>query len=366
MLLLNYRNYRQLSPRGLGSYGCKFRFKRLTRYWLPVADFDEPARNYAAPILTVVLPKEKIAELAATLEQPVQQLIEQSRGLLSSLISLSFIDQADPVQAIKWAMAGKEQVDHPLSQYCLHSSLRLWADRDRNIRSALDLEKVFPDLAETVDSLDTFNATPLAAQAKERFKQDLAQQKPIPWMVLDQVVDRLDKNNEADRKELIAIIELQMKMVPDSRQAILLADLYELSKDTTSSLAMLKRASGLNPLDAELKLRLSMNLIRIDDYERAEAVMKTIDRSKVRFEADYTFCRAVIAEWQGETGKALDLYADAITMRRYNPDYFFRYGRLLLSQSRNDDAGIALNWAVKIDSGDQMSAVVDKLLGRNP
>ena len=116
------------------------------------------------------------------------------------------------------------------------------------------------------------------------------------------------------------------------------------------------------PLDFEAKLRLAYGYVVLEQYADAKSVLETIDVSEIKFDADYPFCLGAIAEWEGDIKDALKKYEIAVEMRRYKPIYFLKYGKLLLQEGQQENAKKALEWAARIDAGEEIKQEAEKLL----
>ena len=85
-------------------------------------------------------------------------------------------------------------------------------------------------------------------------------------------------------------------------------------------------------------------------YEKAEHILSQVDPAQVRYDADYQYCLATLAEWRGNPDQALNYYAAAIEMRRYKPIYHLGYGKLLLAQGFGEKARLYLEWVARTDA----------------
>ena len=100
-------------------------------------------------------------------------------------------------------------------------------------------------------------------------------------------------------------------------------------------------------------------------YEKAEHILAQIDPEQVRYDADYQFCLAALAEWKGNPDKALNYYAAAIEMRRYKPIYHLRYGKLLMAQGFDEKARLYLEWAARTDAENTLKDEAVNPLAKN-
>lgn len=131
---------------------------------------------------------------------------------------------------------------------------------------------------------------------------------------------------------------------------ILLANTCEWSGDTSGTINALEGAVSADPLNSRVKLRLAMAYVGRKHYEKAEHTLSQIDSAQVRYDADYQFCLATLAEWMGHPDQALKYYATAIEMRRYKPIYHLRYGKLLMAQGFDEKARQYLEWVARTDA----------------
>ena len=140
----------------------------------------------------------------------------------------------------------------------------------------------------------------------------------------------------------------------DAAQWRLLADLHALDENLAARNQALAQAWSADPRDAATALAYASGCALLDDPAQADRILAEIDPSKVRQKADYPFCLATIAEWKQQPHAALRYYAQATDMCRFRPEYFLRYGRLLMAQGDRNAAQKALAWAARIDGGDHV------------
>ncbi|MFH0926361.1 MAG: hypothetical protein V1872_12170 [bacterium] len=337
-----------------------------------------PALKYTGPLTAVIFPKEQLEKITTVLNTPTEYLKKENKGYLASLIAFSYLNHADPVKAIEWAKARRQEDKMTRSQednktvseeprtnneamYIAYTAKKFWDARDRLIKTKLNLQDQFPELAQIFKFFNSPENINFLEQAQSEFETDI-KMKAIPWFILANYLQTLDVNNPNDLKQIIEIRKIQLVLDPSTYYWQSLANNYELAEDNLGMIDALKGAVSFNPLDFQSKLRLSYLYIVLEKNEEAESVLDKINPREVRYDADYLFCLGAIAEWKGKTGQAINKYKAAIEMRRYKSLYHLRYGRLLLKEKRIEEAKKALEWAVKIDTGEKVREEAEELL----
>jgi hypothetical protein len=315
-----------------------------TDYW------QSPSLRYMGPLSAIVFPNDKAEAVANALKMPFNKLKEQSDGYLASLIALSYLNHGNPMQAIEWAKVGATKIADPLPLYVAHLAGVWWESRDKIIQSSLNLQNQFPELAQIFRYFNSPQNQKFLQHAQHLFDQGF-NSNSLPWIVDQRYLHLLDRSEASELKQMLKLMKVRLTFDPSSTSDwIFLANTCEWSDDISGSIKALNGAVSSNPLDSKTKLRLAFGYIRLQHYEKAEEILEKIDRDQVRYDADYPFCMAALAEWKGNTGKALEKYAAAIEMRRYKPIYHLRYGKLLIEQGFEEKAKTYLEWTARTDA----------------
>jgi hypothetical protein len=313
-------------------------------YW------ESPSLEYMGPLSAIVFPADRAAAVGEAFEMPYSELQEQSNGYLASLIALSYLDHGDPRQTIEWAKIGAAKIADPLPWYIADLARIWWESRDKIIHSSLNLQNQFPELGQIFNYFNLPQNEKFLQNARHRFKQGFAQN-TLPWMISQKYLHLMDRSEVSEQSRMLKLIRVHAAYDPTStRNWILLANTCEWSGDTSGTISALEGAVSADPLNSRVKLRLAMAYVGRRHYEKAEHILSQIDPESVRYNADYLFCQAALAEWKGHPDKALNFYAAAIEMRRYKPIYHLRYGKLLMAQGFDEKARLYLEWAARTDA----------------
>ncbi len=315
-----------------------------TEYW------QGPSLGYMGPLAAIVFPEDKSEAIANALEMPFNKLREQSDGYLASLIAYSYLNHGNPIQAIEWAKVGAERIADPLPLYIAHLAHVWWNSRDKIIQSSLNLQNQFPELAQIFSYFDSPQNQKFLQRAQHRFDQAFDSNR-LPWIVIQRYLHFLDRSESSELMQILKLGRVRTSFDPSiTSDWIFLANTYEWSNDISGLIKALNGAVSSNPLDSTTKLRLAFGYIGLQQYENAKEILAIIDRDQIRYDADYPFCMAALAEWQGNMDEALENYAAAIEMRRYKPIYHLRYGKLLIEQGFEEKAKTYLEWTVRTDA----------------
>ena len=329
-----------------------------TAYW------QKPSLQYSGPFSAIVFPAGSTNAVSDAFKMPYSKLQERSNGYLATLIALSYLDHGNPVQAIEWSKTGAAKIPDQLPMYVAHLAESWWQSRDKIIHSSLDLQDQLPELGHIFDFFSLPQNKKFLQDARKRFEQGFSSN-ALPWMVYRRYIHLMDPSEKSELNRIIDALEVCTNYDP-TRTAdwIQLADSYGWSGDAAGSIRALQGAISSNPLDSSLKLRLAMAYVDLNQYEKAEHILARLDPEQVRYNADYPFCLAALAEWKEKPDKALDYYAAAIEMRRYKPIYHLRYGKLLIAQGFENKARPYLEWAVRIDAENTLKNEAVNLLAQ--
>ena len=152
--------------------------------------------------MAVVVPSEKSESVAMALRASLSAVKRQSDGYLATLIGISYLKHADPVQAIEWAKVGAQRLADPMPLYVAHAAEVLWKSRDNKPKSRIRLEESFPELERLFTYFKEPENTAFLDRAERRFDADLNTTTP-PWSILRAYLSMLDRSNPDDL-ELIA------------------------------------------------------------------------------------------------------------------------------------------------------------------
>jgi hypothetical protein len=305
----------------------------------------------AAPWMAVIHPRDGRRKVAAALGESETELFHAHRGRLAAMIALSYFDKADPVNCIRWAQIASRYIEDPLVWHAAHLGDKLWRDRDRRIGAALPLKERFAVLNGPDRFMASADVRIFLNEARERFAADLSGGR-LSWAVRQRLLGLLDRHDDRQRQEMIALIEADLATNPaDASRWRLLAALHALDDHPAARAQALAEAWSAAPQDYSTALSWARTCIQLDDPAKAEHILNQIEPAAVSQEADYAFCLAAVAEWRQQPRKALKYYAQAIDQCRYRAEYFLRYGRLLMAQGDTVAAKKALEWAARIVSG---------------
>ncbi len=317
--------------------------------------------RYMGPFMSVVAPEQYADKIADALNFSQETLRKESKGNLQALVGLSFLRQAHPVQAMEWSKSALKNINNPLPGYVAFLAGIQWKNRDRNIRSEILLQSQFPDLAELFEYFDDPDIQKFIKDAGRKFEKDIDTD-VIPWFILEAYISMLDKSNQEEFDLIVKIMKKRIKLNPDHSYCTFLANMYDWGEKRPEMLEALKQTVSAEPLDYKSKLKLAFGLVLLEKYSEAENVLEKIDLEKIKFDADYHFCLAAIAESKNKKSKALKHYKSAIQMRRYRAIYHLKYGKLLVEQGKKKEAEICLKWAAKIDANGKISEQATMLL----
>jgi len=329
-----------------------------TDYW------HSPSLAYMSPLSAIVYPADRTAAVSKAFEMPIGKLREQSNGYLASLIALSYLDHGDPKQSIEWAKVATTKIADPLPLYIAHLARIWWESRDKIIHSSLNLQNQFEQLGHLFHFFDLPQNEKFLQDARHRFRLGFSQN-TLPWLINQRYLHLMDRSETTELNRILKLIRARTAYDPTrTRDWTLLANTYEWSSHTAGLINALEGAVSADPQDSMMKLRLAMTYIGSKRHEKAEHIMAQIVPAQVRYDADYQFCLAALAEWKGNPDKALDHYAAAIDMRRYKPIYHLRYGKLLLAQGFGEKARLYLEWAAKTDAQSTLKDEAVNLLAK--
>ncbi|MDO9262449.1 MAG: hypothetical protein Q7U02_00685 [Desulfosalsimonadaceae bacterium] len=330
---------------------------------LPLSFWGSQLQKDGAPLMGVVYPAAELKRIVHACNTPLEQLRKTSNGYLTAFIGLAMLNAADPVQCIEWTQVSSNLINDPFPLQIGHLAERLWNTRNKSIENQLDMERPFPKLTGISTYFESDPVRKFLDKADRQFKIDESANR-LPWMIRRQLRDFLDQSNSADLEQLIHLLRQDVGNNPSRREDWqYLAELYEWKDDIENTVSALTGALDSGSFDNETALQIAYKYVQLGRKEQVRKIMTEIDPEKVKYNAHYFFCKASLAEWDGETGKALEYFAKAIEMRRYIPLYHLRYGELLLKEGRTQEARQALAWASRIDGKGDIKEQASRLLG---
>ncbi|MGA1841009.1 MAG: hypothetical protein ACMUIU_10320 [bacterium] len=317
------------------------------------------------PLMAVIFPAGNSELVSAALNMDQAKLKKESDGYLSTLIGLRFLDQADFVNAVEWAKTSVKKISDPLPLYIAHVANVYWQNRgDDFILSNIPLQNQFPDIAGIFHYFSDSENQAFLDRAKESFEKDL-QNGEIPWMILQMYTEILDKNDPVEFQIYINILKNRLSADPGNTGDYgweSLANAYEFVDNMPGMVEALEGYISANPFNDQARLRLAKGYILLNQYEKAKSIFQKTDTSELKGHGDLYFCLGAIAEKEGKIKKALKNYEKAIDLCCFRPVYHLRYGRLLLEEGKLDDAARALEWAARIDAGNEIKEEAQHLI----
>jgi hypothetical protein len=324
--------------------------------------FNKPSMRFMAPLMAIVYPAKQRALIVQTLQTPQADLEKESNALLAALIGLSYLRAGNPLQAVAWAKKSAAGTGDPLPYYVAHLAKTTWDKRADKILAGLSLERSFPELGKVVKYFTEPGNKKFFEQSADAFQKGL-EHNSLPWIIIHNYLNLLRIDDPRDREQIIAALNQALKLDPayDSYWETL-ADAYDWDHNTDGLVQTLQEWASASPLNFNAKLRLAYTLVLKEEYEKAEAILKQVDPAAVRYNADYDFCYAAIAEQAGRIRQALKYYRRAVENRHYKPLYHLRYGKLLLKMGLKESAKKELLWAGQIDAGGAINKEAEALL----
>lgn len=330
--------------------GTKTRIDLLAYTEIPFSFWQHPRQKDHGALMAVVFPPEELEKIGTLLGGNKEALLQQSKARLLALIGLNAVKCGDIVGAVNWAERSYALQNEPFPLHVAHLATLLWQSRDKRIESRLQLEKHLPALT----SIDLFlNEEPRRSflrRAKEQFYDDLENNR-INWMIRQQCKDFLDRSDPRERQRLIALSKMNVQSEPDSRADwLFLTGLYEWEKNKDEMISGYRNALAAAPWDNEIALKLAYLYIQKEHYDNAQKLIKKLKPKTIRYQPDYYYCLASIAQWKNDHEKAGKYYEKAIKMRRYDRNYHLGYAKLLEKTGENMKKAEQLrSWVARLD-----------------
>jgi len=305
------------------------RIDLLAETAIPFSFWQQPAQQDFAPRMAVVLPPERLSELAGVLGMSEQEMERTSNAALTALIGLAALDSGDVVQAVSWTQRSYRLAPDPFPLRIAHLAMLLWQSRESRVASSLQLERQLPVLEEVERFLTRPETAAFLHAAGEQFDRDLAAER-LDWFSRMEYMDFLDRSSPEDRRILIGLLETNVRLQPDSRKDWLsLADLHAWEKDLDGMTASYRGALEAQNWSDELALKVAYLLIQRREFAEADRLLARIRPQSVKYQPDYAYCLAALADWRQDTPDADRYYRQAIEMRRYDSRYHLDYARML-------------------------------------
>lgn len=329
--------------------GNQSRIDLLAKAELPFSFWQQPVQQDYAPRMAVVIPSGQLPQVATVLSMDEQEIERGSKATLTALISLSALNSGDIVQAVTWARQSYSLIENPLPLHIAHLAALLWQSRDSRIAGKLHLEKELPRL----EDIDHFLAEPetqaFLQLAGKQFDSDFSSDR-LDWLIRLEYQDFLDISDPEDRRKLLTIAEKNVRLQPESREDWLyLASLFEWEKDLDKTISSFQGALAADVWSNELALKLAYLSIQSRQFARADKLMAGIQPKSVKYEPDYFYCLASLADWRQDFTKAGKYYRKAIEMRRYDSRYHLDYARMLDRLGKDREISDRLKtWAARL------------------
>ncbi len=334
---------------GTPTVGNQSRIDLLAGAELPFSFWQQPVQQDYAPRIAVVIPPEQLPRVATVLEMDEQEMERDSKAAVTAQISLSALNSGDIIQAITWAGQSYRLSKDSFPLHVAHLAALLWQSRDNRIAEKLHLEKQLPRLQEIDHFLGVPETQDFLVLAEKQFDSDFSSHR-LDWQSRQEYRDFLDMSNPDDRQKLIAIAEKNVRLQPDSREDWLyLAGLFEWEKDLGKSISSYRGALAAGEWSDKLALKSAYLLIQNHQFAEAGNLMGRIRPKSVKYEPDYFYCLASLADQRQDFTKASKYYQKAIEMRRYDSHYHLDYAKMLDRLGKNQEMSKKLKtWGARL------------------
>ncbi len=329
--------------------GGQSRIDLLAKAELPFSFWQQPVQQDCALRIAVVIPPEQLPRVPTVLGKDQQKMEQGSRAALTAQISLSALNSGDIIQAVSWAKRSYRLRKDSMPLHVAHLAALLWQSRDNRIASKMHLEKQLPRLEE----IDHFLADPETQDflllAKNQFASDFSSRR-LDWVFRKQYQDFLDISNPEDREKLISIAEQNVRFQPDSRKDWLyLASLFEWERNLGKTISSYQGALAADAWSDVVALKLAYLFIQNHQFVEADKLLADIQPKSVKYEPDYFYCLASLADWRQDFAKAGRYYQKAIEMRRYDSHYHLDYAKMLDRLGKNQEMSKKLKtWGARL------------------
>ncbi|MDH3346471.1 MAG: hypothetical protein OEM02_00025 [Desulfobulbaceae bacterium] len=333
---------------------------------IPYSYWQSAEQKDKSPYMAIVFPSSKGDEIAKVLNTTLPELTRESKGHLGGLIAFAAFQSADIIRAIEWAQASTRLTNDPFPLHVAHLSEILWKSRDKSSVTGLHLEEQFPQLATIFKFMQSESTRSFLDTAATQFTADLTSQK-LSSRIRHHYSDFLDRSSPADLALLENIYQQDLRLDPSDRRTWLkLVEVNEWKGDLEQSVKALQGALEAGAWSDTIALKMVFQLLQINnDLTNAKTLFNKINPAKVKYNADYFYCKGALAERDEETDTALQYYEQAISMRRYTPLYHLEYGKLLMKLGQTKAGRKALQWAISVDDGVGIKEQAEKYLNEN-
>ncbi len=311
---------------------------------IDLSSLEKPAGKYSAPLMAVIYPPHLKDTVAAAVQLRGDELDNVTNGYRATLISLSYLDMADTKNALRWAVKASYKVRDILPYHAGYLCALAWEKKTDSILSTIPLSQKFPVLGSIDSSFSTRSALAFLDSCKYCFKT-ARDSGTLTKMILSRYFKLLTISSSEDRQTGLSTAKKEVKLSMNFQRYNWIIQAVEWDRVPENRIPAYYSFCDAMPFNYSMKLRLTTDLVRVNRYQEADSVFQTIVTDSVRYDADFYFCRGVLEEWKGRSGKALANYRTCIGMRRYRPEYFERYGKLLARCGKRDEAEKMSGWA---------------------
>ncbi len=296
---------------------------------MPFSFWQQSRQSDYASHMAVVFPPDQLQRIVSILGEAQPGLQRQSKASLAALIGLSALNCGDVDQAVAWSQLSYETVKDPFPLHIAHLAELLWQSRQVLFTSKLQLDRNLPRL----QTIHRFLADPARRLfldlAQLQFNRDLKDSR-LDWVSRHQYNDLLDVSDPGQRQDLIAITKANIRSEPDSRADwLVLASLFSWGKDIDNLMSSYTEALKAGPWDDELALKIAYLAIQQGQQRQAQKLIAEIEPNSVKYDPDYFYCLASLANWNKDFSTAKQYYRKAIEMRRYDSHYSLDYADML-------------------------------------
>jgi hypothetical protein len=315
---------------------------------LPFSFWQEPRQSDHAASMAVVFPPQFRQQVVTVLGGEERLLQQGSTATLTALAAQAALNCGDAIQAITWAQRSYELGGDPFPLRTAHLADLLWQSRKNRTAHALHLERHFPRLEDVGRFLAEPRIQAFLTLAGAQFERDFADGR-LDWMTRSQYRDFLDISNVRERQRLIAVTEHDLRLEPDSRKDwLFLAGLFEWEKDLGKIAAAYRGALEADTWSDSLAVKLAYLLVRDGRHSEAEQLLARIKEDEVKYQPDYYYSLAAVADWNKDFAGAAGNYEKAIDMRRYDSHYHLDYARMLDRLGEGDRARRLERWGSRL------------------
>ena len=318
------------------------------RYDRDLSMLESDAGRYMDPLCAVMYPADRCSTVSAALNMDSAAIARLSNGYRATVMSLECFDHLLLREAVDWARRGSALINDPLPRYAGALAFDAWEYRRYIALSTLPLSRAFAPLA----SLDSFFAAAPQRAFRDscvRVFSDARAGGSAPQMMVWRYYSTIETSSAGDRRAGIACAQKELAVNPTYVQRWKwLISASEWEKNDSLIFSAFRGYLSAMPYDYPMKVRLAFEYVKRNRPGAADSVLREVVADSVNFNADYYFCLGAIAEWKKKTGDALAYYRKCTMMRRYKPEYYYRYAALLKSMGKDKEATRAREWADRL------------------